>query len=203
MAHIWVNMLSIFGALIVALLVCSITVLLSLSKPKGRQSLLARLVTVGKRYRAPNQFSRYSSTNSRVVDNKIKVQLNHEYKSPEMLEMSAYKDMYYKLHNLEEFPEVLPHARNQLIAFFAETLDTVIKERPDESILRLRTYSREELTNFMRDCDERVNQQWEDYVARRKKGGPLELFKNKDEARHSGKKIRRWDMVDGMRDVSV
>ncbi len=120
-----------------------------------------------------------------------------------MLEMSAYKDMYYKLHNLEEFPEVLPHARNQLIAFFAETLDTAIKERPDESILRLRTYSREELTNFMRDCDERVNQQWEDYVARRKKGGPLELFKNKDEARHSGKKIRRWDMGNEMCDVSV
>ncbi len=197
MAHIWVNMLSVFGALLVALLVCSITVLLSLSKPKGRQSLLPRLVTAGRRYTAPNQFSRYVLTNNRVIDNEIKVQLNHEYKSSEMLEMSAYKDMYYKLHNLEEFPEVLPHARNQLIAFFAETLDTAIKERPDESILRLRTYSREGLTSFMRDCDERVNQQWEDYIARRKKGGSLELFKNKDEARWWLKQIAPVKYVDG------
>ena len=190
-------MLSIFGALLIAVLVCSTTALLSLGKPKGKQSLLAKLGTAGRRYTAPNQPSKLASTNSRVVDNKIQVRLDHGHESPEMLEMSAHKDMYYKLHNLEEFPEVLPRARNQLIAFFAETLDTALKERPYESILRLDNYSREGLTSFMRNCDMKVNQQWEDYVARRKKGGPLELFKDKDEARWWLKQIAPVKYVDG------
>ena len=114
-----------------------------------------------------------------------------------MLEMPARKAMYYKLHNLEEFPEVLRHARDQLTAFFAEMLDTVFKERPDESILRPRTYSREGLTIFMRDCDDKVNQQWEGYVPRKNKGGPLELFKDKDEARRWLTQIALVKYVDG------
>ncbi|KAK3169208.1 hypothetical protein OEA41_008591 [Lepraria neglecta] len=187
-------MLSIFVALLIAFLVCYATALLSLRKPNGKQPLLAKFIAAGERYTAPKQPSKIVSTDSRIIDSKPPVRLDHEDASPEM---SAHKDMYYKLHNLEEFPDLLPRARNQLIAFFAETLDTASKERPDDSILRLNAYSREELTSFMRDQDEKVNQQWEDYVARRKKGGHMELFKDKDEARWWLKQIAPVKYVDG------
>ena len=187
-------MLSIFVVSLIAFLVCSTTAIWSHRKPKRKQTFLSTLIGAGERYSVPKQLSKLASTGSRDIDNTIPVRLDHEDAS---LEMLAHKDMYYKLHNLEKFPGILPAARNQLIAFFAETLDTASKERPDGSILRLNTYSREALTTFMRDQDEKVNQQWEDYVVRRKIGGPMELFKDKDEARWWLKQIAPVKYVDG------
>lgn len=184
----------VFGALVIAFLLLSATALLSLIKPKSKQFFLTRLLGAGSRYTAPDKLSRTGSTKCKAVDSKKEVPLNHENESPEM---SAHKDMYHKLHNLEDFPLVLPSARDQLISLFAETLDVAKKERLNESILSLDTYSRDGLTNFMKSRDEEVNQQWEDYVARRKKGGPLELFKDKDEARWWLKQIAPVKYVDG------
>ena len=187
-------MLSIFDVLIIAVLTCSATAWLSLSKPKGKQSLLARLISTGKRPNSSNQTSNHVPTDIKAVKNQRLARPNHENESTEL---SAHKDMYYKLHNLEEFQDVLPSARSQLITLFAETLDIASKERPKESILRLDTYSREGLTNFMREQDEKVNQQWEDYVGRRKQGGPMELFKDKEEAKWYLKQIAPVKYVDG------
>lgn len=188
------NMPLVFGALVIAVLILSATALLSLVKPKSQQSFSTRLLGAGSRYTTPEQLSRNGSTKDKAVERKKEVPLNHENESPEM---SAHKDMYHKLHNLEDFPLVLPSARDQLIALFAETLDVAKKERLNESILSLDTYSREGLTDFMKSRDEEVNQQWEDYVARRKKGGPMELFKDKDEARWWLKQIAPVKYVDG------
>ena len=188
------SMLSSLVALLVASLICSAIALLSLQQPEGKRPLLARLITAGKRYKASNQSSRIASTISRALDDRKEVKCDHEHN---VAEMSAHKDMYYKLHNLEEFPGVLPAARNQLIAFFAETLDKASKERPHESILNLDTYSREGLITFMRDRDEQVNHQWGDYVARRRKGGPMELFKDQDGARWWLRQIAPTKYVDG------
>ena len=191
--HTLLKMLTIFDALLIALLVSCATALLSLWKPKGNQHPSAGFNTARKSFISPSQPPKIASTNGKVVDNQTKVRLDHE-DSPEM---TAHKDMYHKLHNLEEFPDVVPRARSQLIAFFAETLDTASKERPNEGILRLKNYSREGLTRFMRDCDKKIDQQWEDYVARRRKGGPMELFSDKDEARWWLKQIAPVKYVDG------
>ena len=187
-------MLSFSSASLVAFLVCSATALVLFGKPKGKNSLLTRLYIAGRRCTSPNQPSGLASADGRVIDSKDQRQINHE---DEFSEMSTHKAMYYKLHNLEEFSDVMPSARNQLIALFAESLDTASKEWPDRSILSLETYSREKLTSFMRDRDEEVNQQWEDYVARRKNGGHMELFKDKDEARWWLKQIAPVKYVDG------
>lgn len=167
---------------------------MSLTKPKGKQFLLGQLISIGKSYTAPNQPSMAASTESPIVKDETQKRPDHDYES---LQMSAHKDMYYKLHNLEEFPDVLPTARDQLIALFAETLDTASKQRPNKSILSLKAYSRDKGMNFMRDRDDKVNQQFEDYVARRKDGGSRELFKDKDEARWWLKQISPVKYVDG------
>lgn len=188
-------MLSIFGAFLIAVLVFSATTFLSLCKPKTKQPSLTRLITAAvEKCTASKQPWKVASVNDTDIDDKKQARLDNEDESPEL---SAHKDMYYKLHNLEEFPEVLPRARDQLISFFAETLDTASKERPHGSILSLDAYSSEGLTNFMRARDEEVNQQWEDYVARRKGGRPMELFKDKDEARWWLKQIAPVKYVDG------
>ena len=188
------SLVSTFVALLIASLICSAIALLSLEKPEGKRTLLARLLTAAKRYNASNQLFRTASTSSKALDDRNPVKYDHEHDSAEM---SVHKDMYYKLHNLEEFPGVLSAARNQLIAFFAETLDTAFKERPHDSILNLDTYSREGLIAFMRDRDEQVNHQWEEYVGRRRKGGPTELFKDQDGARWWLRQIAPTKYVDG------
>ena len=187
-------MLSIYCILSIAILVYSATAILSHGKPKSKQPLLSRPVTAGQRYAPQNHPSKAVPIETKVVDNGRQVRLEHE---DEMQEMLAHKDMYYKLHNLEDFQDILPCARNQLITLFAETLDTALKKQPNESILRLDAYSREGLTGFMRDQDEMVNQQWEEYIERRKQGGPRELFKDRDEARWWLKQISPVKYVDG------
>ena len=188
------SMLSTFVALLIASLICSAIAFLSLEKPEGKRSLLARLITAGKRYNTTNQPSRTAPTLSGALDGRKEVPCDHEHN---LTETSSHKDMYYKLHNLGEFPDVVSAARNQLVAFFAETLDTAFKERPQESILNLNTYSREGLVTFMRDRDEQVNHQWGEYVARRRKGGPMELFKDQEGARWWLRQIAPTKYVDG------
>ena len=187
-------MLLFSSASLVAFLICSATALFLFVKPKDKKSLLARLYLAGRRWTSPKQPSNLASPGGKIKDSGDQTQINHE---DEFSEMSNHKDMYYRLHNLEEFSDGLPTARNQLIALFAESLDTASKESPDRSILSLETYSRKMLTSFMRDRDQEVNQQWEDYVERRKMGGHMELFKDKDEARWWLKQIAPVKYVDG------
>lgn len=187
-------MLSLFDILIVTLFVCLGAALLAVDKLKSEQSLLSRCMMGWRSSIGAHLHSQFNATDYKLVDGKRTGRVDND---DGLSEMSAHKDMYHKLHNLEDFPHTLPRARDQLIGFFAETLATASKARPTESILKLHTYSREALTTFMQDRDEQVNQQWEDYNRRRKAGGPLELFKDKEEARWWLKQIAPVKYVDG------
>ncbi|KAI4209362.1 MAG: hypothetical protein LQ351_007694 [Letrouitia transgressa] len=187
-------MLSTLSALSITVSLCFITTLVILQLTKGKKSLPVKLLSYGHRWIVAGQKSKSISQENSTLKKDELPQLDDERHSREL---SARKTMYYKLHNIEQSPEILPSARNELLAFFATTLDTALKECPVEGILKLDTYSRDGLTNFLREQDEKVNQQWEDCVARRRQGAPMELFKDRDEAKWWLKQIAPVKYVDG------
>ncbi|KAJ6262573.1 hypothetical protein Dda_3384 [Drechslerella dactyloides] len=96
--------------------------------------------------------------------------------------MQLYKDLYYKLQHLEQYPQILPTARDVLVSLFSETLEHA-SEPPKTGILSIQEYSRDALSDFQRQEDEKVMDLWEQYLARRRAKGPREMFATKEEAK--------------------
>ncbi|KAK8155454.1 hypothetical protein BC567DRAFT_149232, partial [Phyllosticta citribraziliensis] len=111
-------------------------------------------------------------------------------------QLRLYKKLYHEVQNLEEFPDVLPLARNTLICLLSETICGE-KNRVEGSILSLERYSKEELRTFLQEQDVIVADEWETYLARRKGGGRRELFGTKDEARDWLARVAPLKLVDG------
>lgn len=111
-------------------------------------------------------------------------------------DIRLFKDLYYKLQNLERFPEILPQARDLLISLFNETLANALKS-PEPGILSIEQYTAENLSQFLQEENGRITGQWEKYIARRRAGGPSEMFQNREEAVWWLKQIAPVKYVDG------
>ena len=111
-------------------------------------------------------------------------------------DLLLYKDFYYKIQNLEKFPEILPQARDLLITFFAETLEAA-RGASEPGIMSIDEYSRENLIEFLQNEHDNITWAWEDYVARRRAGAPIEMFKDRDECLWWLKQVAPVKYVDG------
>lgn len=97
-----------------------------------------------------------------------------------------FKQLYYKLHNLERYPGTLPEARTLLLSLLSEALQVESDTRDtqgDSSILSLEQFSATSLESFVFSGLDGVTAKWQQYVARRRQGGPRELFRDAAEAR--------------------
>ena len=119
-----------------------------------------------------------------------------ETENARLQEMQFHKELYFKLQNLDQYPEILPQARDLLISMFSETLAEAVK-RPKSGILSVEKYTREGLTRFIQSKDDQMIQRWEDYLTRRKTGAPKELFKDREEAKWWLKQVAPAKYVDG------
>jgi hypothetical protein len=114
----------------------------------------------------------------------------------ESAELKAYKQLYYKLHNLEQHPEVLPECRELLVSFLSSTIGEALEDT-GSTILSVDTYSRDRLNQFLKTKDEDCTNRWEEYLARRKAGGSREIFGDKEEAEWWLKQAAPVKYVDG------
>lgn len=119
-----------------------------------------------------------------------------ETENDQRQEMQFHKQLYFKLQNLDQYPEILPQARDLLISMFSETLAEAVKT-PKSGILSMEKYTREGLARFIQTKDDQMIQQWEDYLIRRKTGSPKELFKDREEANWWLKQVAPAKYVDG------
>jgi hypothetical protein len=112
-------------------------------------------------------------------------------------ELKALKQLYYQLHSLEKFPEVLPQAKRLLLSLLKETSAAAESLPEHESILSVQSFSRQGLGEFQRRRDNNTGKEWEQYNLRRKEGRPRELFEDKEEAIWWLKQISPVKYVDG------
>ncbi|KAF2856054.1 hypothetical protein T440DRAFT_463388 [Plenodomus tracheiphilus IPT5] len=111
-------------------------------------------------------------------------------------EMEAHKLLYYKLHNLEHYPEILPESRQLLLSLLSSTLADVLGQ-PANGILSVPRFTRVGLDEFLKAKDIDVTNRWEDYLNRRKAGGAREMFGEKEEAKWWLKQAAPVKYIDG------
>jgi hypothetical protein len=111
-------------------------------------------------------------------------------------ELMKYKQLYYKLHNLEHHPDILPECRSLLLSLLSETLDDALPNA-DSAILSVQVFSRDALDHFLKAKDVDCTNRWEEYVARRKAGGSREMFGDKEEGKWWLKQAAPVKYVDG------
>ncbi|OIW29214.1 hypothetical protein CONLIGDRAFT_618435 [Coniochaeta ligniaria NRRL 30616] len=114
--------------------------------------------------------------------------------------LDTYKDMYYKIQNLEDFPEILPWARKMLLSLLHEgLLMTRYKpvKIPGGSILDITEFDAGRLHELIDARQADVGHEFEAYIRRREAGGGPELFQDLEGARRHLKRSACWNYVDG------
>lgn len=114
----------------------------------------------------------------------------------ETTELKTYKQLYHKLHNLEQHRDILPECQELLLSFLSSTITEVLEDS-GSTILSVDTFSRDRLNLFLKKKDEDVTNRWEEYLARRKAGGSREIFGDKEEAEWWLKQAAPVKYVDG------
>lgn len=143
--------------------------------------------------------SPFQSQVNAVPDEKTATNLplsRREQENEELRKIRLYKDFYFKLQNLEQFPEILPEARDLLISLFSKTLVDA-RNQSEPGILSVEQYTRGGLINFLQTDNDNTTREWEQYLARRRAGSPVEMFEDKEEAKWWLKQIAPVKYVDG------
>lgn len=112
-------------------------------------------------------------------------------------ELTAIKQLYFRLHHLEKFPEALPQAKRLLLFLIKETSISAEVLPTSESILSVTSFSRQHLADFQRRRDNNIGKEWQEYNVRRREGGSRELFEDREEAIWWLKQISPVKYVDG------
>ncbi|CAE7010134.1 hypothetical protein P3342_003152 [Pyrenophora teres f. teres] len=110
--------------------------------------------------------------------------------------LEEYKQLYHKLHNLEDYPEILPEARNLLLSLLSSTITEALNAK-EKGILSVERFSRDGLSDFLKSKDVDVTNRWEEYLSRRKAGGSREIFSDRNEAKWWLKQAACVKYVDG------
>ncbi|KOC12332.1 hypothetical protein AFLA70_709g000351 [Aspergillus flavus AF70] len=92
-----------------------------------------------------------------------------------------YRDMYFKLHNIEEHPDIIEQGRHVLQACISEALQ--VAHKYNNPILRVAEFSAAEVDQFVQAEQDAVIMQWREYLQRRASGQGREMFLSAEEAR--------------------
>ncbi|KAL7919275.1 hypothetical protein ACQKWADRAFT_209821 [Trichoderma austrokoningii] len=111
--------------------------------------------------------------------------------------VTLYKEMFYKVQNLEDFPEILPAAKEMLLDLLEQGFSMEKYKPPTRSILALKEYNPAELDTFLEAERQEVSDGFESYVRRRSAGSPRELFNTKEDAVQWLKRLAPLNLIDG------
>ena len=93
-----------------------------------------------------------------------------------------YRTMFFQLQHLEDHPNVLEAAREELLAMFSRAASFALKN-PEASILSINQYDLKSVRTFLDNEHEKVLAKWGGYLQRRQKGKGPELFATTEEAK--------------------
>lgn len=129
-------------------------------------------------------------------DTGIPILPSRQQEGDEARELQLYKDLYFKLQNLERYPEILPQSRDLLISLLSETISDT-RDGPEPGILSVEQFTPEGLIEFLQIENDKITREWEDYQARRRAGSPVEMFQDQEEAKWWLRQIAPVKYVDG------
>ena len=111
--------------------------------------------------------------------------------------MQSYKGLYHKVQNLEDFPEILPAARQALLALLRQGFLLARLQNGPRSIMHISEYDPDQLAAFMAAKRQVTHDDWSSYLRRREAGGGPEMFASREAARQWLKENAPLQLVDG------
>lgn len=111
-------------------------------------------------------------------------------------ELEFYKELYFKLQNLEEHSDTIPIARQAFLVLLSQALEDYVKA-PDTNILSIKDFDKIALARFLQSHQDDVTSRYHQYISRRQSGGPRELFQNHQAAGDWLREIAPLKLVDG------
>ena len=96
--------------------------------------------------------------------------------------IDLFKDLYYKLQNLENFPEILPGARKLLRSIIDQGVLLARYKAPVRSILHIEKFDPSKLEQLLAAEFQDTMDSWEAYVHRREAGSGRESFVDREAA---------------------
>lgn len=113
-------------------------------------------------------------------------------------ELEFYKELFFKLQNLEDFPDTKPLGRQTFLILLSHALEDYVKAPSSRSsILSIKHFDEKELARFLDSQQDNVTSQYHEYIGRRKSGGPRELFETKQMAEDRLRDMAPLKLVDG------
>jgi hypothetical protein len=111
-------------------------------------------------------------------------------------QLKHYKNLYYKVQNLEQYPDILKTARQELVVLLSSTLSTALRSK-STNILAIDSFSRSALDSYLQLDNDTSTAAFEAYIARRRAGSPREMFSEREEAKWWLKNAAPVKYVDG------
>lgn len=111
-------------------------------------------------------------------------------------DLDFYKDLYFRLQNLESHPEVYQTARQSLLSLFSEGLNDYTKN-PTGTILEIPRFEKKALADFLGNHHRKVTAEYQNYIKERNLGGPRQLVRDRQHAEAWLRKIAPLKLVDG------
>lgn len=111
--------------------------------------------------------------------------------------IDLFKDLYYKLQNLENFPEVLPGARKLLRSILDQGVLLARYKAPARSILHIEKFDPSKLERLLEAEFQETMDSWEAYARRRELGSGRESFVDRKAAINWLKSLAPLNYIDG------
>ncbi|KAI6755963.1 hypothetical protein HG530_011699 [Fusarium avenaceum] len=121
--------------------------------------------------------------NNEVNESRLGVRRETSPDTVELDSLALYKELYHKVQNIQEFPDILPLARTTLVSLLSEAVKVgnSITAR-STTILNIERYDSASLTSFLSDQHNATLHLYKDYTQRRAAGQPRELFPDRRSA---------------------
>ncbi|CAG7958760.1 hypothetical protein PENNAL_c0026G08504 [Penicillium nalgiovense] len=162
--------------------------------------LIGTCITIIVYLRNPNPLLRSERSNDLFAQGRKRLKeppaatTNAEWTS--MRELEFYKELYFKLQNLEEHTDTVPIARRAFLVLVSQALEDYGKA-PNTNILSIEHFDKNELACFLQSHQDKVTSQYRRYISRRQSGGPCELFQDQQAAGDWLREIAPLKLVDG------
>ncbi|KAE8153822.1 hypothetical protein BDV25DRAFT_127012 [Aspergillus avenaceus] len=104
-------------------------------------------------------------------------------------------DLYFKIHNIEQHPEIIGQGKCLLVQLLSEVLHSA--GRVNHPILSMERFSVETLDDFLKQQLDDITLQWQEYLNQRQSGAPRKLWSDLQGAKDWLLQMAPLKLVDG------
>jgi hypothetical protein len=119
-----------------------------------------------------------------------------KYQLPKSKDDGKYRRLFFKLHNIEEHPEVLTEARDLLVSLLSEAI-TIAQPERREDIFAIEHFTKEQLFSHIHKVHELVGEEYNRYVEGRGAGDGRLIATDRHQATRVLTNLAPLKLVDG------